>query len=65
MLAKIDDEKAWGTGTRLNENREYLTVRTVAGDVFEIMRPQISEEVESELMSQVREIIADDEVDES
>jgi hypothetical protein len=47
VLAMTDDEKAWVTGTRLLGSREYLTVRTVAGDVFEIERPPISEEVEA------------------
>lgn len=50
VLAMIDDEKAWVTGTRLVDNQEYLTVRTIAGDVFEIIRPPISEEVEARLM---------------
>jgi hypothetical protein len=34
MLAIKDDEKAWVTGTGLVDSREYLTVRTVAGDVL-------------------------------
>jgi hypothetical protein len=63
LLVMIDDEKAWITGTRLVDSREYLTVQSVAGDVFEIVRPPISEEVESELMSQVRAIVADEEED--
>lgn len=60
VLAMIDDEKAWVTGTRLVDGREYLTVRTVAGDVFEIVRPTTSEELEAVLMSQVRAIVADE-----
>jgi hypothetical protein len=56
----IDDEKARVIGTRLVDSREYLTVRTVAGDVFEIMRPPISEELEAELMKQVRAIVEED-----
>lgn len=61
VLAMIDDEKAWVTGTRLVESREYLTVRTVAGDQSEIMRPAISEEMELLLKEQLRAIIAEDE----
>ncbi len=54
VLAMIDDEKARVIGTRVEEEREWLTVETVAGDVFEIRRPAISEEVEAQLMGQVR-----------
>jgi hypothetical protein len=60
VLAMIDDEKAWVTGTRLIDSREYLAVRTVAGDVFEIVRPPISEELEAALMSEVGSIVADE-----
>lgn len=63
-LASIDDEKAWIVGKRIIDNRAYLTVRTVAGDVFEIERPPISEELEAMLMSGVRDIVADVEGDE-
>ena len=58
VLAMIDDEKARITNSRVEGNREYATVKTIAGDVFEIMRPEISEEIESQLMRQVRAIIA-------
>ncbi len=34
--------------------QEWLTIETVAGDVFEIVRPPMSEEREAELMKQVR-----------
>jgi hypothetical protein len=44
VLAMIDDEKARVIGTRVEE-REWLTVETVVGDVFEIAHPAISEEV--------------------
>jgi hypothetical protein len=59
VLAMIDDEKAHITGTRIDGDREYLSVQTIAGDVFGILRPPISEEVEAQLMAQVRAIIAD------
>jgi hypothetical protein len=38
VLAMIDDEKARVIRTRVGEEREWLTVETVAGDVFEIAR---------------------------
>jgi hypothetical protein len=48
VLAMIDDEKARVTPTRVEEERERLTVETVAGDVFEVARPPISEEPETQ-----------------
>jgi hypothetical protein len=63
VLAMIDDEKAWVTDTRLCDNRQCLTVRIVAGHVFEIEQPPISEEVEAVLMSEVSAIVADEEDD--
>jgi hypothetical protein len=57
VLAMIDDEKAHITGTRMDGDLEYLTVQTIVGEVFEIMRPLISEEVEAQLMEQLRAII--------
>ena len=59
----IDDEKARVIGTRVEEGREWLTVETIAGEMFEIMRPPISEEVEAELMAQLRAIVAEEEGD--
>ena len=60
VIAMIDDEKARVIGAQVEEDREFVTVQTVAGDVFEIVRPPISEEVESKLMSPVRSIVADE-----
>jgi hypothetical protein len=63
VLAMIDDEKARITGTRVEEDREWLTVETVAGDAFEFARPPISEEAEAQLLWQVRAIVADEDDD--
>jgi hypothetical protein len=63
VLAMIDDEKARITGTRLIGCRECLAVRTIAGDVFEIARPPISDELEAELMNKVRAMVADEDDD--
>jgi hypothetical protein len=60
VLAMIDDGKAHITGTRIDGDREYLTVQTIAGEVFEIMQPLISDEVEAELNNHVRAIIRED-----
>ncbi len=57
----IDDKKAHRTGMQFEGNREYLTVQTIAGEVFEILRPSILEEVEAQLMEQVRSIVAREE----
>jgi hypothetical protein len=46
VLAMIDDEKAHMTGTRIENNRKYLTVRSIAGDVIEILRPPLTMETE-------------------
>jgi hypothetical protein len=58
VLAMIDEEKARVIGTRAENGQEWVTIKTIAGDVFEIIRPPISEEVESELMGEVRAIVA-------
>jgi hypothetical protein len=63
VLAMIDEEKAHVIGTRLEEGIEFLPVETVAGDVFDIKRPEISEEVEADLMKKVRAIVADEEAE--
>ena len=60
VLAMIGDEKARVIGTRVEEEREWLTVETVAGEVFEIARPPIWEEVDAQLMEQVRAIVEED-----
>ncbi len=54
----IDDEKAHVIGSREAQGYTWLTVETVAGDVFEILRPALSAELEAELMAQVRTIVS-------
>jgi hypothetical protein len=61
--AMIDDEKARVIGMRVEVEREWLTVETVAGDVLEIVRPPIPEEVEAQFMRQVGAIVADEDDD--
>ncbi len=60
VLAMIDAEKARITHSRFEGNREYVTVQTIAGDVFKLVRPGISEKLEAELMEQVRAILAEE-----
>ncbi len=57
VLAMIDDEKARITGTRIVGDREMVTVKTLAGDVFEMVRPEISKEGEAGLIQRVRGIV--------
>jgi hypothetical protein len=47
-------------GTRAENSQEWLTVKAIAGDVFEIVRPPMSAEVEARLMGQVRGIVVDE-----
>ncbi len=54
ILALLDDERAWIVRTRREEGREWLTLRTVEGHVFEVLRPELSEAEEAELMEVVR-----------
>ncbi len=65
ILALIDDEKARVIGTWVEDGQEWLTIETVAGDVFEILQPPISEEVEAQLIRHVRAIIAEEDNDRS
>jgi hypothetical protein len=62
-LAMIDDEKARVIGTRVGNGQEWLTIKSLAADEFEIVRPPISEEVEAQLMRQVSAIIANEDDD--
>ncbi len=56
VLALLDGEKARVIGTREDDGRTWLTVEMVAGEGFEILRPAISEELEAEVMAQIRTI---------
>lgn len=60
VLMMIDNEKAQVMGTRLEDGHNYIAVRTVAGDEFEIEHPAMSEETEKLLLQQIREIVADE-----
>jgi hypothetical protein len=64
VLAMIDDEKARVMGTRQEGGQVLLSVRTVAGDEFEIVRPPMSEDSEKELLSKIRAIMDEDAEDE-
>lgn len=52
-LMMLDDEKARVVGTRRDDGQEILAVWTVAGEDFEVVRPEMSEEVERLLLEQM------------
>jgi hypothetical protein len=56
-LLMLDDEKARVIGERVEQGRSVLRVRTVAGDEYEVVRPEMSEELEQLLLMQVRSIV--------
>lgn len=60
VLMMIDDEEARIMGTRVEDGHEFIGVRTVAGDEFEIERPAVSDESEKILLEQIREIVMDE-----
>lgn len=63
VVMMIDDEKARVTRTREEDGRDYWKVKTVAGDEFEIVRPQISIQIERELLEQVRAVQQEDTIE--
>lgn len=60
VLMMIDDENARVIGTRIEDGHEFVQVRTIAGDEFEIERPAMSDETERFLLEQIREIVEDE-----
>lgn len=59
VLMMVDDEKARVIANETVEGQDLLTVRTNAGDEFQVDRPVMSEATERHLMQQVREIVAE------
>lgn len=60
-LLLIDDEKARILETREEGDTQHLTVETISGDRFEVVRPPMSEAVEQELLEQLRAFMAGEE----
>jgi hypothetical protein len=60
VLMMRDDEKARIVSRRTVDGREYLAIVTIAGDEFEIVRPEISADLEQQLREQVRAIMDQD-----
>ncbi len=53
----IEDGKAGIIERRIIDGREWLTVRTVAGDLFSIVKPDESDEMLETLTMLAREIL--------
>lgn len=60
VLMMIDDEKARVIETHQDGDRLHLVVQTVAGERFSVMRPPMSEELERQLLEQIRKIVSDE-----
>lgn len=60
VLMMIDDEKARVMETYVENGQTIWLVQTIAGDIFTIVRPSISEEMEASLLEQVRQIVSDE-----
>ncbi len=56
----IEDGKAQIVERRKIDHREWLTVRTVTGEVFEIVKPDVSEERLAQLRDMAREVLDDE-----
>ncbi len=62
-LALVDDEKAHFGASRIVDGRELVMVHTITGESFEVVRPDISEEAEADLLEQMRAIIEEESQD--
>jgi hypothetical protein len=59
-LLMVEAGKMQWIETIPGENGALYVFETVAGDRFSVVRPQISQEVEAELIEQLREILNDE-----
>ncbi len=59
-MLMIEDGKAKIVETHHVDNLEYLTVETSAGDVFEIIKPQVREDLLGKMRALAREILEQD-----
>lgn len=56
-LMLVDDEKAHFVGSHRDGDTLHLVVQPVAGEIFSIVRPPMTEEVEHALLSMIRHIL--------
>ena len=59
-MLMVENGKAEITERHHVDNLEYLTIRTTAGEVFEILTPQVSDERLQQLSILAREILRQD-----
>ena len=59
-MLMIEDGKAKIVETHYVDNLEYLTVETSARDVFDILKPQVSEDLLGKMRALAREILEQD-----
>jgi hypothetical protein len=59
-MLMVEDGKADIVERHTIDAREHLTLRTVAGDTFTIVKPYVSEELLGEMRELAREILDED-----
>jgi hypothetical protein len=59
-MLMVEDTKAKIVERHRVDNLEYLTIETIAGDVFEIIRPQVSEDLLTTLRVLARDVLDQD-----
>jgi hypothetical protein len=57
VLLMIDEEQVRVMGTRELAGREWLTLQTQEGEQFDIIKPDLNEDDEQQLLDRVREIV--------
>lgn len=57
-MIMIDEGKARVIGTNRDGEHLHLVIQPDAGEMFEVVRPQMSESLEREFLKQVRRIVA-------
>lgn len=57
VLLMIDEEQVRFIGTHTQAGRQWATVRIVGGEEFDVVKPDLSEEQEQNLLDGVRHIV--------
>lgn len=57
VLMMIDDERARVIESHQDGEVWRFRIQTRAGDIFEVIRPEMSEQTERQLLEQIREIV--------
>ncbi len=59
VMLLIEDRKAEIIERRMIDLREWLTIRTVGGELFDIVKPTVSEARLAELLQMAKEVLAE------